>query len=239
MIQTSRLNSIVIGISLVIGLIGLGLSIKSGLLAFKSLERSVIVKGLAEQVVDADTVIWPIKFSDAGNDLASLITSVQEKNTSVIAFLKLHGFDDDEITIGTQTVHDKLATEYSNNQGFKFRYTVESSLSVYSHSTAKVLNASSKMSELAKQNIVMLRQDYNNRLEFLFTKLNDIKPQMVQTATQKAREVAQKFASDSKSKLGKIKSAKQGQFTISDRDSNTPHIKKVRVVSTIEYYLSD
>ena len=102
-----------------------------------------------------------------------------------------------------------------------------------------MINASSKISDLAKQNIVMLRQDYNNRLEFLFTKLNDIKPKMVQTATQNAREVALKFAKDSDSKLGKIKSARQGQFSISDRDSNTPNIKKVRVVSTIEYYLSD
>jgi hypothetical protein len=62
---------------------------------------------------------------------------------------------------------------------------------------------------------------------------------MIQQATEKAREVAQKFASDSNSTLGKIKSARQGQFTISDRDSNSPHIKRVRVVSSLEYYLVD
>lgn len=237
--KNSRINSLIVGASLIIGLIGLGLSIKSGLLTFKSMERSVVVKGLAELEVNSDTAIWPIKFSDAGNDLTQLMEKVQTKNQSIIAFLKLHGFDDNEITIGTQSVHDKLATEYSNNQKFKYRYTVESSLSVYTHSPDKVLNASSKISDLAKQNIVMLRQEYNNKLQFLFTKLNDIKPKMVQTATQNAREVALKFAKDSDSKLGKIKSARQGQFSISDRDSNTPNIKKVRVVSTIEYYLSD
>lgn len=237
--KTSRINSIIIGCALIIGLIGLGLSIKSGLLSFKSMERSVVVKGLAELEVSADTAIWPMKFTDAGNDLAKLMQTVQKNNQSVIAFLKLHGFDDSEITIGTQVVHDKLATEYATNQQFKYRYTVESSLSVYTHLPDKVLNASAKLSELAKQNIVMQRQDYNNRLEFLFTKLNDIKPKMVQTATKNAREVALKFAKDSDSKLGKIKSARQGQFSISDRDSNTSHIKKVRIVSTVEYYLSD
>jgi len=62
---------------------------------------------------------------------------------------------------------------------------------------------------------------------------------MVEEATTKAREVATKFAEDSQSKLGKIKRASQGQFSIAARDNNNPHIKKIRVVSTVEYYLSD
>ncbi|MBW2072165.1 MAG: SIMPL domain-containing protein, partial [Deltaproteobacteria bacterium] len=72
-----------------------------------------------------------------------------------------------------------------------------------------------------------------------FTGLNKIKPEMIQEATAKAREVALKFAEDSKSKLGKIKRASQGQFSIKPRDKNNPHLKKIRVVSTVEYYLSD
>ena len=86
--KNSHLNSLIIGAALIIGLIGLGLSIKSGLLSFKSMERSVIVKGLAELEVNADTAIWPIKFTDAGNDLALLMEKVQKKNQSIIAFLK-------------------------------------------------------------------------------------------------------------------------------------------------------
>jgi hypothetical protein len=62
---------------------------------------------------------------------------------------------------------------------------------------------------------------------------------MIEEATRKAREVAEKFAADSNSRLGKIKSANQGQFSVEDRDSNTPYIKRVRVVSTVDYYLSD
>lgn len=80
---------------------------------------------------------------------------------------------------------------------------------------------------------------YQNSTEYLFTRLNEIKPGMIEEATTKAREVARKFAKDSDSRLGKIKKASQGQFSINDRDKNNPHIKKIRVVSTIEYYLSD
>jgi hypothetical protein len=96
-----------------------------------------------------------------------------------------------------------------------------------------------KVVELGKQGIAISGQDYQNRSEFLFTDLNRIKPEMIEEATKNARKSATKFAKDSNSKLGKIKKASQGQFSIRNRDSSTPHIKKVRVVSTIEYYLSD
>lgn len=75
--------------------------------------------------------------------------------------------------------------------------------------------------------------------EYLFTRLNAVKPQMIEEATRQAREVAEKFAADSQSSLGKIRKASQGQFSIEPRDTNNPHIKRVRVVSTVEYYLSD
>jgi hypothetical protein len=96
-----------------------------------------------------------------------------------------------------------------------------------------------KLVELGKQGIAISGENYESKTVFLFTKLNDIKPVMIEEATKNARTVAEKFAQDSKSKLGRIRSASQGQFSIDDRDSNTPFIKKVRVVSTIQYYLSD
>ena len=73
----------------------------------------------------------------------------------------------------------------------------------------------------------------------LGVQLWDREPAMIEEATRNAREVAARFAQDSDSTLGKIRTASQGLFTIQDRDSNTPQIKKVRVVSTVEYYLVD
>ena len=96
----------------------------------------------------------------------------------------------------------------------------------------------SELSEIGKQGIV-LSGDYDSKPDYLYTGLSSIKPAMIEESTQNAREVANKFAADSDSRLGKIKTASQGQFSIEDRDQNNPHIKKVRVVSTVQYYLAD
>jgi hypothetical protein len=121
----------------------------------------------------------------------------------------------------------------------QYRYAAVSTVTVYTDQVDRVLSARTHLTELGRQGVALAGQNYGSRNEFLFTGLNDLKPAMVEEATKQARVVAEKFAQDSKSVLGKIKSARQGQFSISDRDSNNPHIKKVRVVSTVEYYLSD
>jgi hypothetical protein len=211
--------------------------IKDTLLAVKAMERTVIVKGLAEQEVAADTVIWPIVYRDADNNLSALVTRLEKKNQALRAFLTLHGFSAEEVTLVAPSVTDKLAQEYVG-QDSGLRYVAKTGFTVYSQSPDKVKHALSELAELAKQDIA-ITDNYDNRIEYVFTGLNQIKPDMVQQATEEARAVALKFATDSESQLGKIKQANQGQFTIRDRDSNTPEIKVVRVVTSVEYYLSD
>jgi len=104
---------------------------------------------------------------------------------------------------------------------------------------ARVRESKKDLIRLGKAGLALSEGGYRSRTEYIFSGLNEIKPGMVEEATRKAREVAEKFAQDSNSELGKIKRARQGQFSITDRDSNNPHIKKVRVVNTVEYYLSD
>lgn len=99
--------------------------------------------------------------------------------------------------------------------------------------------AGRELLELGKAGVVLNQDNFELRTQYLFSGLNAIKPAMIEEATRNGREVAAKFAADSESQLGKLKSARQGQFTIDDRDSNNPHIKKLRVVSTLEYYLVD
>ena len=114
-------------------------------------------------------------------------------------------------------------------------------MTVYSDKVEAVRTAMSNVVELGKKGIVIGEGGYSNQggNQFIFTGLSDLKPDMIEEATKNARSVAEKFAADSNSKLGKIKAARQGQFSIANRDATTPHIKSVRVVSTIEYYLSD
>ena len=208
------------------------------LMSIKSLERTVQVKGLSERDIAADTVIWPIKFNDVDNNLTTLVANVERKNEQIQAFLKLQGFSQKEITVAVPQIVDRQAGYYDPNAN-QMRYTASSTVTVYSSNVDLVHQAMAKLLELSKTGIAIAGQDYDSKPEFIFSGLNELKPDMIAEATRNAREVATKFAADSDSKLGKIKTASQGQFSITDRDSNTPYIKKVRVVATVDYYLSD
>ncbi|MGL5358502.1 MAG: SIMPL domain-containing protein [Shewanella sp.] len=220
------------------GMVHLGQSVTTALLEMKAMERTVTVKGLAEKEVKANVAIWPINFTEVDNNLPKLYDTVQQKTDRVVAFLKQQGFSDAEITISLPSIEDRQAQGYVD-ANVKYRYSAKVNLSIYTSQIDLLLNTRKQMINLVKEGIAIASQDYDNRTEFLFTELNTVKPAMVQEATENAREVAEKFAKDSQSRLGKIKSASQGQFTIADRDSSTPYIKQIRIVSTLTYYLND
>lgn len=229
----------ILGAFLCIGLIILGYLLSSGAVRIKGMDRTVTVKGLAEREVHANIAIWPLKFNEANNDLNQLYSEIQRKSKLIIEFLKKNGFSDDEISVSQPAILDRQVQDYGDASKFKFRFTASTTITIYTEKVSNVIESMKKVVELGKQGIAISGQGYQNRSEFLFTDLNRIKPEMIEEATKNARESATKFAKDSNSKLGKIKKASQGQFSIRDRDSSTPYIKKVRVVSTIEYYLSD
>jgi hypothetical protein len=230
--------SAVLGAFICAGLTLMGYLLGSSAIRFKEYERVVSVKGLSEKEMPADIAVWPINFTAADADLTALYLSMEMDTKRVVEFLTATGFSPAEITVATPVITDKFAQQFGNAGNVQLRYTGRQTITVYSGKIDMVRKAQNGLVELGKKGIAFGGAEYQ-RTEFLFTKLNDIKPAMVEEATRKAREVAEKFANDSKSQLGKIRSANQGQFTVSDRDSNTPYIKNVRVVSTVEYYLSD
>ncbi|GIU02944.1 SIMPL domain-containing protein [Shewanella algidipiscicola] len=232
------LSTVLLGAFICIGLYLLGSQVGNSLITMRAMERTVTVKGLAELEVNADTAIWPIRFTEVDNDLNNLYLNVQSKTDKVVAFLIKQGFSSDEVSVSLPSIQDRQAQGYVD-PNVRYRYAAQVTISLYTQRVELLLRIQSNLLELAKEGIAISSQDYDSRTEFIFTQLNDIKPQMVQSATENARQTAEKFAIDSASKLGKIKQASQGQFTISDRDSNTPSIKKVRVVSTLTYYLND
>ena len=238
--QRSRTGeAFLLGLFIFLGLAALGYLVSETALKVKGMDRIVTVKGLAEREVPADIAIWPVGFNEAGNDLEQLYADVGNKSDIIVAFLKQQGFGNDEITLSPPSVIDRQAQNYGNSNNIAFRYTASAVVTVYSRQVERVREAMKQVSGLGKRGIALAGQNYENRTQFLFTGLNALKPTMIEDATKNAREVAVKFAKDSNSTLGKIKTARQGQFTISDRDSSTPYIKKIRVVSTLEYYLSD
>ena len=231
-------NWIVESIILAAGLIVLGLLLNTGINNFTSRDRVVTVKGLAEMEVAADKVIWPLMYKDIGNDMATLYTNIQSKNKTIVDFLKSNGISSEEITVAPPEIIDMEAERYIN-QAIQYRYNATSVITVTSNDVDKIRRLISEQTELLRQGVVITGGDYRFNTLYEFTGLNSIKPDMIEEATKNAREAAEKFALDSGSKLGKIRNASQGQFSISDRDANTPFIKNVRVVTTVNYYLKN
>ena len=232
-------QAFILGVLLALGLSILGFTISNGIVKIKKLDRTVTVKGLAEKEVAANTAIWPIRFNIADNELTNLYLSINDNSKEVIKFLENNGFEKTEISTSQPAIIDRQAEGYYEADRYKYRYTANVIITVYTDKIGHVRSTMDKLIELGKRGIVIAAEQYDSRTEYIFTGLNDIKPEMIEEATKNGREVANKFAQDSNSKLGKIKKAYQGQFSIQNRDGNTPHIKKVRVVSTLEYYLID
>ena len=237
--QENTLSALILGASILLGLSVLGYQLAGAAIHIKAYERSVTVKGLSERELPADIVIWPIVFTEAGNKLGELYTSIDGSTQKIEDFLSAKGINIAEITVSAPSITDKFAQQYNDATKAEFRYSAIQTVTVYTPKVALVRDIMTGLAELGKQGIAFTGGDYQNQPEYIFTGLNKIKPEMIQEATTMAREVALKFAQDSNSKLGKIKKASQGQFAINPRDKNNPQIKKIRVVSTVEYYLSD
>lgn len=220
-----------------IGFSVLAWGIHNAILGFKDRDRVVTVKGLAEREVKADKVTWPLVYKELGNDPSVMYSLLEQKNRIVVNFLKAGGISEKEISVNPPTISDRQADNYGN-EIMNYRYKATSVITVTSSNVEKVRSLMRRQAELMKQGIAIVSEEYgSNSIAYEFTKLNEIKPTMVEEATKNARVTAEKFADDSGSKLGDIRSATQGQFSIENRDSNTPYIKRVRVVNTIEYML--
>ncbi len=233
-----RNNRIIEAAIIALGLVLLGTAVRSGIKIFSQRDRVVSVKGLAEMEVEADKVIWPLFYKEVGNDLLSLYENIKSKNQTIVSFLKSNGITDDEISVSAPKTLDLEADRYSGRD-IAHRYNITSVITVTSDKVDLVRRLMREQGELMKQGLALSSDNYQYNEQFVFTKLNEVKPQMIEEATKNARIAAEKFAKDSNSKLGKIKSANQGQFSIEDRDANTPYIKRIRVVSTVDYYLND
>ncbi len=219
------------------GLSVLAMGIHSGIVDFKDRDRIVTVKGLSEREVKADKVTWPLVYKELGNDPSVMYSLLEQKNRVVVNFLKNGGISEDEISVNPPTISDRQADNYGN-EIMNFRYKATSVITVTSANVDKVRSLMRRQAELMKQGIAIVSEEYgNNTISYEFTQLNEVKPAMVEEATKNARLTAEKFAADSGSGLGEIRSATQGQFSIENRDANTPYIKRVRVVNTIVYML--
>lgn len=202
----------------------------------------VTVKGLAEMDVKADLAIWKLKFVVTGNSLQTTQQEISRQCNLIYAFLTKQGISAEQVTEDRVETNDLLANPYRSNNDMNFRFIVSQTLTVRSSDVDTIDKALRQNGELVAQGIIFDSQSYGSPVSYIFTGLNKIKPQMLEEATKNAAAAADEFAKSSGSKVGRIRRASQGVFSILPRDETdgmqTQFInKKVRVVSTVEYWL--
>lgn len=226
--------ALVLGICLALGLAVAGYLLSDALYAARAADRFVTVKGLAERDVPADLALWPVVFTNTGNDLVALQAQVEKDAAAIRSFLRGHGFSDEETALSAPRVTDNWAN--FGGQRPEERYQVESTLTVRSDKIDQVRQAIQRSGDLVRAGVTLIRS-YEYSTQYLFTRLEEIKPEMIAEATRDARRAAEQFAEDSGAEVGGIRRAQQGYFSIDDRDPYSPESKKVRVVTTVEYFL--
>lgn len=243
-------NTIVLGLSILVGLLLLGVFIFKGLKTFSDKDRVVTVKGLAEMNMKATSATISLNFSFSGDDLKDLIRKTDEKKNSIIDYLTSIGYSKDEIKINNMGVVDRQTyyqTEWRDGHQVQVRidrYTTTQRLSIQSKDVEKTEDKSSEIE------LELVSRDLTSGMstEYVFPELNSIKPQLIAESTKNARTAGEQFANDSQAKLGKIKTASQGQITIAgnyyydeegagSEKPKEPYIQKARVVSTIVFFL--
>lgn len=233
--ERHRLSSAIV---MSIAIIVLGSMLPIAVKDFRAFDRTVTVKGLCEREVEADKVIWPINYRVASNDLSDLTAKMESNRRTIVQFLKDGGIEESEITFSAPKISDKYSQEYVGTDNRRFRYISQNVITVSTEKVSKVQPLTTRVQELLKAGVIVSSENYwDDNIQYLFEGLNEIKPDMIHEATANARVAAEQFATDSDSKIGKIKTASQGTFSIEDRDATTPQIKRVRVVTSLTYYI--
>ena len=233
-----KFNRIPEAFLIAVAIVVMGVCLKAGIDNLTNKDRRVTAKGLAEREVAADKVTWPIVSVELGNDLPQLYNKINSTTSKIRTFLKENGVPDEDISVNPPVVQDKNANLYSNERVVN-RYNITSVITVTSNDVAKIRGIISRQGELLRQGVAIIDGGYENPIVYEYTGFNEIKPEMMKEAIANAQATAEQFAGNCNSELDKIITATQGQFSILDRDNNSPHIKKIRVVSTITYSLKD
>lgn len=251
--NSSNQGSALLGSLLAVGLIGGGWLLGTQIKATRLSDRYVAVKGLVERRVKSDLAIWPLSYKEAGDDLSSVYGKTQADENAVLKFLDQQGVQSTEIEVGVVRVVDTQANEYGGNNRAPHRYIAEQEIIVRTSRVDQVAAAAQKTMQLLQKGIV-LNSSPGQGLAYKFNGLNSIKPDMITEATRNARAAADRFASDSGSKVGTIRQANQGVFAILAADAgsdlsepgefgsgnnaaDSTIMKTVRVVTSVQYYL--
>lgn len=234
---SNLLAAAALGATVAFGLALGGYFVADALYAVRASDRFVTVKGLSEREVPADMALWPISYTVTADDLESLQQRIEAGESAIRAFLAPR-FEPDEISVSVPQITDRESFGRGADQPPLDRYHAQAAVILRSSDIDGVRDAMARSGELVKAGVALVR-DYQYQTQFLFTGLEMVKPQMIAEATRDARRAAEQFAEDSGSRVGAIRKAQQGYFSIEDRDAFSPEHKRLRVVTTVEFFLLD
>lgn len=247
LVRPFALLGVLLAFGMILGGTLLGMKVRD----FKRADRYVEVKGLVERTVKSDTATWPISFSETGNSLPDVFAASQKDKSAVLAFLTAQGFSGANVAVGSISVTDNSTSGVDLHGP---RFVVQQTITVQSNDVDKVAAANAKTADLIGAGVVISSAGgTGSGVTYTFNGLNALKPDMITEATKNARSSADRFAADSGSQVGSIRSANQGVFSISsanggsstgeegaaDPNGDASIMKKVRVVATIDYYLQN
>lgn len=235
--QTPAPRSVLAALVIAAGLVGAGWFAAQGLARLRTADRYVTVKGSAEKIVDADLVVWPLSQTVGGNDLAAVQGQLDANTATIRAFLGEAGFKPAEVVVSPPRLEDRWAYSYGDNRPPE-RYRYSNTVTLRTTRVAEALGALRRSGDIVARG-VLLNTEEGGGPQFDYTRLNAIKPALIAEATANARTSAEQFAKDSGARIGGIRSANQGVVSIENRDAGSPQIKKIRVVTTVEYFLRD
>lgn len=236
--QQSRNSShlIVAAVILAIGIVVGGFLLGDGLKRARLADRAVTVRGLAERDVTADLATWMIRTLSTGSNFDAVQADAARDAITIREFLGEHGFGETDVQpagISVSQWNNNGVDQIQVRQQFRLRTT----------KIAAARRAHAGQAALLQRGVAL--EEGGPSMVYSFTRLNDVKPAMIAAATRDARKGAEQFAKDSGAGVGGIKSASQGYFSIQSRDGDSggsaelsPE-QKVRVVTTIEFYIAD
>ncbi len=227
----------VLGALLALGLAIFGVQIGAAVKRGREFDRYFTVRGLSEREVKATYVIWPLRYAVSAEELPALRAEMDKAKATIGQFLEENHIPATECFVGLPTIQDRAGERRERDQIQLPRYTAIMTLVVRSRQVDIVKQAIQKSDVLIAQGLPLLVNEYDHRIEFGYDAINSLKPAMIEEATANARAAAEKFAQDSRAKVGRIRKAHQGVVEIEDRDIASPELKVVRVVTTVEFFI--
>jgi hypothetical protein len=228
----------VLGLFLAAGLALFGVQVSRAVKNGREFDRYLTVRGLSEREVKATLAIWPMRVACYAEDLPALKLKIEDAKTLVLAYLQNQGLGATNASFGLPAISDKQEEYRREDMPTRLpRYKAVITIVVRSAQVDVVKAAIQHADSLLEKGLTLVANEYGDKTQFVFEKINELKPDMIREATANARASAEKFAQDSQAQVGAIRRATQGVVEIEDRDAATPEQKVVRVVTTIDFFI--